>query len=151
MASWGHPPRLPWHRALKCSDVASKSIHGFCSQHKECLGFVTSFRVTQEENEGSWAALVQLGSPCAADQPWRGEGARRSCRRLEQVRRARSRDPSLSRWPRGNCCLWVCERSEHGACGSSAVRQALKAELAFVWWFEMESGTPRDKSKRFCV
>lgn len=97
---------------------------------------------------------MQLGSPCAADQPWRGEGARRSCRRLEQVRRARSRDLSLSQWPQtaGELLpLGLGMLRERSVCGSGAVRQALKAELAFVWWFEMESGTPRDKSKRFCI
>lgn len=44
--------------------------------------------------------------------------------------------------------LW--ERSKHGVCGNSTIRQVLKAEPAFVWWVEIESETPRDKGKSFC-
>lgn len=90
----------------------------------------------------------------AAEKAWcyraaLGEGAHRGCPQAG----AESTEQDLSQaW--GNCWVWgwgCSEGSKHGMCGKRTIRQVLKAELAFVWWFEMESGTPRDKSKIFCI
>lgn len=93
---------------------------------------------------------VQLRRPRPPEQPWVREhraGIWHSVTSVTSVTMSHLSRCHSCHMGWGWAALWGLKHSVW----EQHLRQALKAELAFVWWFEMESGTPRDKSKSFCI
>lgn len=131
-----NPPQLICCRALKCSGFASKYVHGFCWQYKECLGFMTSFKATQEENEYNWKILMLL--TCFGVRDHKGNGCLASVAAVCIEERVCC--IGCSPWGKLLCLDLglLCKRSNHRVSGNSSVREAFNSRacfcLAYLKW-----------------
>lgn len=104
-----------------------------------------------EKNEYNWRGAPLFCWPALG---W--GSAKRSAACLVQLQFAWRNESVIvgcSRWGKLLCLDLglLGKRSNHRMSGNDTVRQGFNNELAFVRCAEMESGTPRDKSKSCCI